>query len=296
MHLAESSFDIPAMGRQHNSQKTTAPAHSFGSCSRDQSNKVFISPQHEKGKATMTSPGPVYNVPSSVGEGAKCGFGNAEQRVYGKPQYPDSSVDVTCAKVDSQPYKFPSTKGVAFGTELKDNMQNAVLIKVNPQSALSKSPGPFAYDPKDRDVTKQRTPRYSLGPKTKILVSDPQTPRNVGPGSYPLNGSMSEQPSSQKRSNPSYSFGNDKRFPPFKKSDSVLDPHPEIGSLSSFGQQVISSKKSCPTYGFGTATREHKDKTFLVQTALDKGPRHDWGPTPQKHPILQTEKQQIKYS
>jgi hypothetical protein len=298
MHLAENSFDVPAMGKQHSSQKKTAPAHSFGSCSRDrQQQKLFMSEEHERRKATMASPGPVYSVPSAVGEGPKAGFGTSPQRQHGRAQYPDSSVDVTGATVDSQNCKFPSTKGVHFGTDLKDNMKNSVLIRTHPQANMGmESPGPFAYDPKDRDVTRIKEPRYSLGQKTKILATHAQTPRNVGPGSYPPTASMGEQPKSEKRSNPSFSFGNEKRMPALKKSDAVLDPHPDIGSLSSFGRQVVSNQKSSPGYGFGTATRDHKAKTFLVQTGLDKGPKHEWGPTPQDHPRLPKEKEMVKYS
>lgn len=298
MHIAESSFDVPAMGRQYNSQKKTAAAHSFGSSSRETcSKKQFISEKHQKSQALMASPGPVYSLASAVGEGPKYGFGTSPQRQHGKAMYPDSSVDLTGATVDSQPCKFPTTKGVHFGTDLKDNMKNSVLIKTTPGTYLGiQSPGPFAYDPKDRGVTTPREPKYSLGQKTKILATHAQTPRNVGPGSYPPTGSMGEQPKSDKRSNPSFSFGNAQRMPALKKSDAVLDPHPDIGSLSSFGRQVVSNQKSSPGYGFGTATRDHKAKTYLVQTGLDKGPKHEWGPTPQDHPRLPLEKEVNKYS
>merc|ERR1719335_1868239 len=158
------------------------------------------------------------------------------------------------------------------------------------------SPGPTAYTPVDKDITRSTEPRFSLGEKTKILATHAQTPRNVGPGSYPPTSSMGEQPKSSKKSNPAFSFGNEKRMPPLKKSDAVLDPHPDIGSLSSFGRQVVSNLKSSPGFGFGTATRDHKAKTYLVQTGLDKGPKHEWGPTPQDHPRLPIEKQTIKYS
>lgn len=295
MHLAANSFDVPAMGRQNNSQRSTAAAYSFGSCSRErQREKVFISEAHEKTKASMESPGPVYSVPSTVGEGAKYGFGTASQRHHGRALYPDTSVDLTAATVDSQKCKFHSTKGVHFGTEAKDSLKNSVVLRAHPQANMGlQSPGPFAYDPKDRDVTKGTEPRYSLGAKTKILATQSQTPRNVGPGSYPTGGSMSTQPNSARKSQPSWSFGQEKRMPPLRKSDAVLDPSPE---LSSFGRQVVSSQKSSPHYGFGTASRDHKAKTFLVQTALDQGPRAEW-PTPrQYHPELPTEKHMIKHS
>lgn len=242
----------------------------------------------------MHSPGPVYSMPSAVGEGAAYGFGSAPQREHGRAKYPDTSVDLTGATVDSQINKFQSTKGVNFGTEQKNESKNSVLLKCHPQAMFGKgSPGPTAYTPRDKGVIRENEPRYSLGAKTKILATAAQTPRNVGPGSYPPTASMGEQPTSSKKSQPSWSFGSSKRMPALKKSDAVLDPNPE---LSAFGQQVLSGKKSSAYYGFGTATRDHKAKTFLVQTGLDKGPRHEWPAARPFHPKLATEKELIKHS
>lgn len=294
MHLAEHSFDVPSMGKQDSSQKATAPAHSFGSCSRETQAKVFLSKHHEKGKATMNSPGPVYSVPSAVGEGPSYGFGTASQREHGRARYPDTSVDLTGANVDSQKNKFQSTKGIVFGTEQKCEYKNSVVLRTHPAANYGlASPGPVAYTPADKNVTRPTEPKYSLGEKTKIMATQAQTPRNVGPGSYPPTTSMGEQPTSARKSMPSWSFGNAKRMPPLRKSDAVLDPNPD---LSAFGQQVLSGKKSSAYYGFGTATREHKAKTFLVQTGLDKGPRGQWEPPRQHHPKLAPEKEIIKHS
>merc|ERR1712166_1374064 len=122
-------------------------------------------------------------------------------------KYPDTSVDLTSAVVDSQKNKYHTTKGVHFGTEQKDSMKNSVLLKAHPQANIGmQSPGPFAYDPKDKDVTRPTEPKFSLGSKTKILSTSVQTPRNVGPGSYPPTTAMGEQPSSSKKSQPSWSF------------------------------------------------------------------------------------------
>lgn len=242
----------------------------------------------------MNSPGPVYSMPTAVGEGAAYGFGTAPQRQHGRAKYPDTSVDLTGAVVDSQNTKFHATKGVVFGTEQKGETSNSVVIRYHPQASFGKgSPGPTAYTPRDKDVTRPTEPRFSLGEKTKILATKTQTPRNVGPGSYPPTTSMGEQPNSNKKSMPSWSFGNSKRMPPLRKSDAVLDPNPD---LSAFGAQVLSKKKSSAFYGFGTATRDHKAKTFLVQTPLDQGPRGAWGTPRLHHPKMATEKEIIKHS
>merc|ERR1719201_1444838 len=131
------------------------------------------------------------------------------------------------------------------------------------------SPGPTAYMPEDKDIVTRTSPRISFGAKTKLLSSETQTPRNVGPGSYPPSQSMGKQPLSARRSNSSWSMGKEKRMPPLKASDHVVDPSP---NLSSFGKQVNSRATSAAGYGFGTSTREHKSKTFLVQSQADRGP------------------------
>ncbi|CAE7661630.1 unnamed protein product [Symbiodinium sp. KB8] len=99
------SFDVSSVGRQTNSKKETCPAYSFGTSSREvASMKVFLSPKlTPRAKAGLVSPGPIYDVPTSVGHGPGYAFPQEEQRPHiGGAQYPDSSVDLTCAVVDSQ--------------------------------------------------------------------------------------------------------------------------------------------------------------------------------------------------
>lgn len=292
MSLAESSFDVPALGKQASSQKFTAAAYSFGSCSRERQGKVWISEKHELAKGKGEGPGPVYNIPSSTGQGPRFGFGTS-QRTHGRgSRYPDSSVDLTAASVDSQTVKFPSTRASIFGTDSKDNMKNAMILKAHPQCNFGIfSPGPCAYMPMDTDVISKASPRISFGAKTKILSSETQTPRNIGPGSYPPSESLGKQALSKRRSIAAWSFAQEKRMPPLKPGDTVVDPSP---NLSSFGKQVTSKASSSPGYGFGTSTREHKAKTFLVQTNTDRGPVSSWDPPQMIHPKLPIERELLK--
>ncbi|CAE8665091.1 unnamed protein product, partial [Polarella glacialis] len=115
--MSPDTFDVKSVGRQADSKKDTMPAFSFGTGSREVASlKVFLSKKHCKCKAVLNSPGPVYSIPSTVGEGPRFGFGQDEQRSSRVNRYPDSSVDLTCATVDSQKVKFSSTAGVHFGT------------------------------------------------------------------------------------------------------------------------------------------------------------------------------------
>jgi len=257
------------------------PSFSFGTGVRQAANKVFISKKHEKRKAVMNSPGPVYGVPSSVGNGPKFGFGTEEQRAVAKPQYPDSSVDLTCSLIDSQTIKFETVKGVHFGTEPRMNPKNAEALRNNPDTNLcTQSPLSFDYNPDDTLVSKT-SPKASFGPREaklgekcppRIHIPKTGTPRHVGPGAHTIPSAVGQQPTSARKSAPSWSFGGKKSAeatPRDKRSFPLLDPSPELSSL---GKQVVSSARSAPSCGFGTSTREHSARTYLVVTDADRGP------------------------
>jgi len=57
-------------GQQHDSKKTTAPIFGFGSADRVQLQKVFLTPEHSKSDYGKNSPGPIYDLKSSVGKQA----------------------------------------------------------------------------------------------------------------------------------------------------------------------------------------------------------------------------------
>jgi len=278
--LQPDSFDVSSMARQSNSKKETMPAHSFGTASREASaKKVFISKRHEDRKGIMISPGPVYSPPTGIGTGSKYGFGTDEQRKHPKAKYPDSSVDLTCAAVESQGVKFHSTKGIHFGTESRLHSKNAEIIRVHPASALGmESPGALEYSPKEIQVA-TKNPEYSFGP-----VQPPQTsgkvvpriplpltgaPRTLGPGSHSMPDGLSTQPQSARATAPSWSFGSASRQGPTQEPRQLLDTSPELSSL---GRQVVSSARSAPRCRFGSSTRDQVARTTLVQTASDRGP------------------------
>lgn len=258
------------------------PAFSFGTGTRDHvADKIFISHDHEKKKKVSCSPGPVYIVPSTVGDAPSFTFGSEEQRGTAKAKYPDSSVDLCSSNVDSQKVKFHSTKGIHFGTESRMSVANAETVRNDPALAIGlESPGSVAYSPDDKMTAKQQ-PAYSFGPmygkpgdkvrSARSKAAPGGTPRNVGPGSQAMPSSMGTQPSSVKKSNAQWSFGSDKRDvagvdPPGRQ---LLDPSPELSSL---GRQVVSGARSAPQCRFGTATRDHSAKTHLVITEMDRGP------------------------
>lgn len=265
--LMSDSFDVPSIGRQHDSRKETMPAFSFTTALRD---KVM----HKTG---LNSPGPVYRVPSTVGDGPRWAFGT-EERVHGKAPYPDTSVDLTCATVDSQTTKYPSTKGVHFGTEPRLHSKNAEALRSNPEAMHGMcSPPGFDYTPEDH-MTSKAVPIYSFGPRSgrlgektppRITLPPGGTPRHVGPGSHSQPPGLGNQPNSARKSAPAWTFGGRRRSLTPREDRVLLDPAPDLSSL---GRQVVSTARSAPKCDFGKSTREQAARTYLLQTGADKGP------------------------
>merc|ERR1712159_680443 len=90
-----------------------------------------------------------------------------------------------------------------------------------------------------------------------------------------------------------FMFGKQKRFPETETEKSVLQISPPLNSM---GNQLNSRKATSPRYGFGSATRDAKAKTFLAQVPEDKGPASAWGKMALAHPVLPLEKEVIKWT
>jgi len=297
---SEDSLDVSGIGRQFDSKKDTMPAYSFGTCGREQaSKKVYFGEKHEKAKAGLTSPGPIYSLPSSLSEGPVSTFGTGAARTTWKQKYPDSSIDLTGAVVDSQGVKYASPRGVCFGSESRTHSKNAEVLRGNPENAMgSCSPGHHClpFQVKD-DAIVQSPPKYSFGPRRPRIGEKPparaalapmSTPKFTGPASHQLPGAMGSQPTSARRTQPGYTFAGGKRDSSTPRGPSTqLDHSPELSSL---GRQVVSKQKTSPDFGFGTSTRDHAAKTYLVQLGADKGPAANM-PSPRLfHPELRLER------
>lgn len=275
--LMPDSFDVSSIGHQANRQ--TMPSYSVGTGSRDTAAlKVFHSKKMEKSKAIVNSPGPVYQVPSSVGAGPSYGFGVDQQRVHAGAKYPDSSVDLTCATVDSQKFKFHNTPGIHFGSEPKMNSKNAEIIRTHPTSVLGQeSPGALEYHPQEEKFSKWK-PAYSFGPaedrpprkpESRVQLVPMSSPRQTGPGSHQVPGGLGRQPDSARPSRPAYSFGGGSSP---RQPGSAREPGLNIEDkpFSSIGKQVLSQLPSSPTRGFGKSTRDQVGKTAICITDVDK--------------------------
>ncbi|KAF4651693.1 hypothetical protein FOL47_000251, partial [Perkinsus chesapeaki] len=125
---APDSFSVSALGHQTDSIKPSRPAYSFGLGTRDAREKLFLSKEHEKLMPASCSPGPVYRLQSNHDDFHSYTFGHAPQRPAPRKRYPDPSIDLTDALVDSQPFKYPAVKGTVFGSDPKGQIKNATIM------------------------------------------------------------------------------------------------------------------------------------------------------------------------
>eukprot|EP00913_Durusdinium_trenchii_P010789 g10120.t1 len=183
--LVPDSFRVSALGAQADSTKRTGPAHSFGTAKGGV--KVFISKKLAKSKIGVGTPGPVYHVPSTVGAAPSFSFGSDEARKHPSAKYPDSSVDLTSATVDTQKVKFHSTPQVHLGSEDRSSLKNAEILRTNAELAMGmESPSALEYFPKEIHKT---VPAYSFASKmrkpkeeTRVQTLQLGSPRTLGPG------------------------------------------------------------------------------------------------------------------
>lgn len=226
----------------------------------------------------MCSPGPIYNVPSTVGESDSYTFGAAGKSKETEAKYPDASLDLMQAEVDSQKMRYPSVPRVRFGTEQRMCQKNGEIIDIHPGLVLGKdAPGSMEYTPRD-EYAAPCPPKFSIGPASarlgekhppRIPMPYSATPRHTGPGSHPTESAFGTQPRSTRSSARASSFGSERRMPANDRSTGMLVAPSDLSSL---GRQVLSSARTAASSSFGTATRDQIDRTVRNQMHMDKGP------------------------
>lgn len=269
--LLPDSFRVSALGAQADSTKRSAPGHSFGTAKVGV--KLFISKKLEKTSKTGTvTPGPVYHVPSTVGAAPSFGFGSDEQRKHPSAKYPDASVDLIGATVDTQKVKFHSTPQVHMGSEDRSSLKNAEIIRTNAELAMGlESPGALEYFPKE---VHKAVPAYSFAsknaserkPENRVQLLQMSTPRNIGPGSHVPATSLGHQPTSPRRNAPAWTMTG--KSPRDYGQPELLAIEDKV--FSSIGKQVLSTIRSPPGVGVSKSTRDQSNRTALYVGEKDR--------------------------
>jgi len=276
--LAKDSYVLSSLGSQ--TGKRTMPSYSVGTGTREAQLKIFHSKKADKADKARTSPGPVYNVPSSVGAGPSFGFGVGDQRgpaSVDKYKYPETCIDLTCSHPDSQQFKYQSPPGVAMGmTEPRLSTKNAAVSLANPDAMYGQQSPGAEYHPKDDKPHWKKLPVPLIGPaddraprryEERITYNQISSPRTLGPGSHKLPSCLGYQ--HHQPNPPIWSFG---VVPSSQQPHSAREMRRGIETqpMSSIGKQVLSTCPNSPTRGFGKSSRDQVGRTAICITELDK--------------------------
>ena len=226
------------LGDQAVSRRRSAPKYGFGSSTRQQAAKVFMSQEHAKlAPPAASTPGPsAYTLNPAVG------------------------TQVDGSKKSAPIWVFGSSD--RFQGNTKPSAQN---------------PGPGTYDMTpgvgpQTSSAKQTQPMFGFGTSTrehvsKVYVSEEHNKSLHGiesPGPvYELIRGVGKQLDSKKESCPAWVFGGAERITNDVRS-AAGNPSPAAYTLNpAVGVQTASTKESSPIYGFGTSNRDHMMKLFI---------------------------------
>lgn len=225
-------------GGQTSSKRRSAPSFGFGSGTRAQQDKVFVSQEHAKLSSNRDSPGPNYQLRSAVG-----------------------------TQVASRNKSAPLW---AFGTAQRFNF--------NPGKMAPPGPGQYdAHPGVGAQVSSKNSsaPIFGFGSSTreqvnKVFIAEEHNKALYGVGSpgpmaYNLTASVGKQVLSRTVDQPTWVFGSSKRFVYDHVKRAAVSPGPgTYTATEGVGPQVVSTKPSTPRFGFGTSNRQHQEKVYLT--------------------------------
>jgi hypothetical protein len=249
----------------------STPKFSLPKSTRDARAKLHISRDHDRGTTSYETPGPVYDIPTTLNRSRTTMFGTGKRSNVEKLTSVASSNDLLGVVI--RPEALSTTQRsptVYFGTDSRDEIKNATVLKDHPQTFFGKhSPGPAYY--KIPHLVGNEAPKVTIGSRTPILGSVTQTPEDIGPGSYP-HGTYCGKPQFESKieNQPVFSFGKSKRPFPGEDRRSISQPlYRKSVIIESLGRQISSTKKSAPRAILGSQSREQWTKIALVLSNRD---------------------------
>ena len=285
-----SVYHETAIGTQFSSLKSSSLSIGFGKATRSDREKIHLSREHDKTTPNLESPGPIYSVHASSAQGPAHKFGTGPQRYRTSLKSTPSSNDLLGSLPDDQCIKFRKMPQVLFGTDSRDKIKNAVILRDHPQASYGmESPGPLGYVLPD--LTGKGAPAISMALKVRIPEAQIQTPVTVGPGSYPIATTCGgSQFNSSIPNQPVFSFGKAAQRvnpPRLKRSESqpiVADAFLEV----SIGTQPESRRATLPRPVIGNQSRDHWTKQALL-------PERSGSCTRIQHPALPNRLELIRW-
>lgn len=281
-------------GSQILSARETAPAFGFGSSGRDSTSKLFITKQQTATYVGKVGPGPIYDLPSSVGYQSLSKNGTAPAYKFGSRATSDYNLQRVSLPSPGQYGAGPQSVGPQFlsnnpnATSWKFGSGNRWSKFVNQRKEFDETPGmglpalSAGWLGDAAAFSMGASKRYEIG--VGIPGSMPSFRSAPGPGTYQSQTSLGLQHLSNKESASKVRFGTSSR----KQQEKVYltagheramfgmySPAPNTyGAPSSLGQQWLSRNPNAQNFRFGTADRfsEIRSKDgMLVQPSPGPG-------------------------
>jgi len=259
--------------------KSSAPAWGFGTQTRGQFRKVFISSSHPQDLLGCDSPGPLYTPEAS--ENAKKlkpvqthAFAKAP-RAQHKTAYPAPSNDLLGKSLpDCSAYKQSWRGRPQFGKSDRTAPVNAPDLEGFDVGGVS--PGPAFYTSKRLIHAPSFTMRARGRPQFQMNKSE----LRPSPVDYKQPGSMGKQPSARVPSRPLYSFSKANRFGSISKSLTEEGGGCKLGSSpdtkgpsgDATGQLRLKYQRNFnvqPSWSMGAGTRDGRQKLAMALLAAD---------------------------
>ncbi|KAG8464681.1 hypothetical protein KFE25_010049 [Diacronema lutheri] len=287
-------FTRSLMGQQPLGKWKSSPSFGFGTGSRDQREKVFISMAHVKGVFGRHSPGPaMYGLPSATGpqllstkdSQPRWAFGSAQRFPRSKFEPgPGPGAYTHHAALGRQVMsKYASQPIFGFGSAAqRANWKIFISQEHNLAFYGRESPGPLSYSigstmGRQALSTMRSSPTLSFGSADRSGQANhlKRAANSPGPASYTLDAAIGRQHLSTMRSSASPSFGSGQQShnPKIYINEEINKtfygregPGPTTSTqLPGFYRQPLSRNRTSPQWGFSQAAR-------FPEKLLDKRP------------------------
>ena len=267
------------LGPQSDSRKANEPSFVFGT--GDRSGAPLKQPEGNAKRSVGLSPGPIYN-PSprqgKLGSGPAFSIGGFvpqdDTRRAGAQPGPGEYEKPPSIGEESGNAQWRTAPKHGWGTGGRNKVAAGGYIGIAQKAMcmefyeLSAAVGP------QYDARKANQPCYTQGlsPRFNDKIAQRKLAGLPGPGAYAQVSATTVQVDSTKPSGPRPSFSRANRF---RRGDEANrnDNAGLVGDLrSANGRQVLSDRKSKPSYGFGSARRFNWDRPDSARGASGPGP------------------------
>ena len=276
------------LGPQYLSTKPTQPSFGFGTATRESTSKVFLSRKAKTDHIGKASPGPVYNLKSSVGKQiqshcesapafmfgkrhTKGGEENQKAPGPGKYEMPSSiGKQAMSSKSNSEKWRFPTANRWSnTKKDFSDHFGTPAARDFKPANGWLGDSAKFSFSGEAK--------RYDVGKGSPGV--EPSFLKAPGPGTYESKSSLGTQPETKKKTSQQVKFGtsvrgSNKVYVSRQHEREVLghqSPGPNMYILpNSVGPQISSKNKSAPSTRFGSSDRFSDIKSHNKRDEIPK--------------------------